>query len=72
MLGPDLPSVHPKDYMAAHGLLIRANVAVTEGLVNLARLPRGEVFFVELPLPLVGLDGSPLRAVAIGGDPSQL
>jgi kynurenine formamidase len=47
-------------------------VAVTEGLINLSRLPRGEVFFVGLPIPLEGLDGSPIRAVAIIGDPSQI
>ncbi len=69
MLGLDLPSVHPKAYKAVHTLLFRGGVAVTEGLVNLSRLPRGEVFFVGLPLPLAGLDGSPIRAVAIIGDP---
>ena len=72
MLGMDLPSVHPKDYKAIHELLFRGGVAVTEGLVNLSRLPRGEVFFVGLPLALAGLDGSPIRAVAIVGDPGLL
>lgn len=72
MLGLDLPSVHPTDYKAVHELLFRAGVAVTEGLINLGRLPRGEVFFVGLPLPLAGLDGSPVRAVAILGDPCAL
>jgi len=38
-------------------------------LINLSRLPRGEVFFVGLPLALAGLDGSPIRALAILGDP---
>ena len=72
MLGLDLPSVHPKEYKAVHRLLFRAGIAVTEGLVNLSRLPRGEVFFVGLPLPLKGLDGSPIRAVAIVGDPTRM
>ena len=71
MLGLDLPSVHPKKYKAVHELLFRGGVAVTEGLANLSRLPRGEVFFVGLPLPLAGLDGSPIRAVAIVGDPKS-
>ncbi len=72
MLGLDLPSVHPKEYKAVHELLFRANVAVTEGLINLSRLPRDEVFFVGLPLALAGLDGSPIRAVAVVGDLSQI
>ena len=68
MLGLDLPSVHPKEYKKVHEMLFRGGVAVTEGLINLSRLPRGEVFFVGLPLTLAGLDGSPIRAVAIVGD----
>ncbi len=68
MLGLDLPSVHPKEYKKVHELLFRAGVAVTEGLVNLSRLPRGEVFFVGLPLSLAGLDGSPIRAIALVGE----
>ena len=68
LLGLDLPSVHPKEYRRVHEMLFRAGVGVTEGLVNLSRLPRGEVFFVGLPLALGGLDGSPTRAVAIIGD----
>ncbi len=72
MLGLDLPSVHPKEYKRVHELLFRAGIAVTEGLINLSRLPRGEVFFVGLPLALAGLDGSPVRAIAIVGDPNQM
>jgi len=72
MLGLDLPSVHPKEYKKVHEMLFRGGVAVTEGLINLSRLPRGEVFFVGLPLALAGLDGSPIRAVAIVGDPRGL
>lgn len=72
MLGLDLPSVHPKEYKRVHELLFKAGIAVTEGLINLSRLPRGEVFFVGLPLALAGLDGSPIRAIAIVGDPNQM
>ncbi len=72
LLGLDLPSVHPTEYKRVHEMLFRGGVGVTEGLINLSRLPRGEVFFVGLPLALAGLDGSPVRAVAIVGDPSRL
>jgi kynurenine formamidase len=53
-------------------LFVRAGVGLTEGLINLSRLPRGEVFFVGLPLALAGLDGSPIRAVAIVGDSGRV
>ena len=72
LLGLDLPSVHPKEYRRVHEMLFRAGVGVSEGLVNLSRLPRGEVFFVGLPLALADLDGSPIRAVAVVGDPGKL
>jgi kynurenine formamidase len=72
MLGLDLPSVHPKAYRRVHEMLFRGGVAVTEGLINLSRLHEPSVFFVGLPLALAGLDGSPIRAVAIVGDPGQV
>ncbi len=72
LLGLDLPSVHPREYKRIHEMLFHAGVGVTEGLINLSRLPRGEVFFVGLPLALARLDGSPIRAVAIVGDPMRI
>lgn len=71
LLGLDLPSVHPKEYQRVHEILFRGGVAVTEGLINLSRLRQPLVFFVGLPLALAGLDGSPIRALAILGDPTQ-
>ena len=58
--------------MTERKYLRTTGVAATEGLGNLSRLPRGEVFFVGLPLPLAGLDGSPIRAMAIVGVPNNL
>jgi kynurenine formamidase len=72
MLGLDLPSVHPTKFKAVHELSFRGRVTVTEVLINLSLLPRGEVFFVGLPLALTGLDGSPIRALAVVGDPCGL
>ncbi len=65
LLGLDLPSVHPEDYRRVHEILFRGGVAVVEGLVRLDRVPGRRFFFVGLPLPFRGLDGSPVRAVAI-------
>jgi kynurenine formamidase len=72
LLGLDLPSVHPKEYKRVHEILFRGGVAVTEGLINLSRLRQPLVFFVGLPLAFAGLDGSPIRALAILGDPFQI
>lgn len=72
LLGLDLPSVHPTDYARVHQVLFRGGVAVVEGLVNLDRVAAGRFFFVGLPLPLAGLDGSPVRALAILGNPDDL
>lgn len=72
MLGLDLPSVHPTDYKRIHEILFRGGVAVVEGLVNLGKVAATRFFFVGLPLPLAGLDGSPIRALAILGEPSRL
>jgi arylformamidase len=40
-------------------------ILVVENLVNLERIPRPRFTFFALPLPIVGGDGSPVRAVAI-------
>ena len=72
MLGLDLPSVHPADYTRVHQILFRGGVAVVEGLVGLNRVATRWFFFVGLPLPLRGLDGSPVRALAIVGSPDDL
>lgn len=64
LLGMDLPSPHSRDHLAAHGPLLEAGVVLLEGLVNLEGLP-DEFILSALPLPLKGVDGSPVRAVAI-------
>lgn len=72
LLGLDLPSVHPTDYSRVHRILFQGGVAVVEGLVRLAEVRASCFFLVALPLPLRGLDGSPVRALAIVGDPAAL
>jgi arylformamidase len=49
----------------AHDNLLRAGVAVIEGLA-LERVPEGEYEIVCLPLRLRGCDGAPARVVLIG------
>jgi kynurenine formamidase len=40
-------------------------VPVVECLCNLDRIPRDRCFFIGLPIPVKGLDASPIRAVAL-------
>lgn len=50
-----------------HHLFFKAgnDVPVIECLTNLEAIPRDRFFFVGLPLPVKGLDASPIRAVAL-------
>jgi arylformamidase len=41
------------------------DVPVIECLANLGEIPRDRFFFIGLPLPVKGLDASPIRAVAL-------
>ena len=52
-----------------HLLLNEAAVPVLECLANLTALTRARVFLIALPLPVVGLDACPVRAIAI--EPEQ-
>jgi arylformamidase len=62
--GIDTPSVdlfESKD-LPAHKAILRCNMSILEGLV-LKDVPEGVYELIALPLPLVGFDASPLRAV---------
>ncbi|MCG3130228.1 MAG: Kynurenine formamidase [Phycisphaerae bacterium] len=64
LIGIDTPSVdlmHSKD-LPAHARFLVNDQAILEGLV-LAHVPSGSYELIALPLPLVGFDASPVRAV---------
>ena len=72
LVGLDSPSVDPADSTdyPAHRALLSAGIPIAEGLVNLPSLlpvlERGEhLYFAAFPLRIRGLEGSPVRAVAI-------
>jgi arylformamidase len=68
-VGIDTPSVdlfESKD-LPAHKALLRHDMAILEGLA-LKDVPEGTYELVALPLPLVGFDASPVRAVLIKSD----
>lgn len=63
-VGVDTPSVDPQTSKAldAHRAVARHDMAIIEGLA-LASVPAGVYELIALPLPLVGFDASPVRAV---------
>jgi arylformamidase len=64
LIGIDSPSMDPENSkeLAAHHAISRAGMAILEGLM-LDDVPAGDYELIALPLPLAGLDSSPVRAV---------
>jgi arylformamidase len=63
-VGIDTPSVdlfESKD-LPAHKAILRWNMSILEGLV-LKDVPEGTYELIALPLPLIGFDASPVRAI---------
>jgi arylformamidase len=64
LVGIDTPSVDlgtSKD-LPAHQRFLARDMAILEGIV-LSAVPDGTYELIALPLPLVGFDGSPVRAI---------
>lgn len=53
------------DHHPNHRIITRASIPVLECLNNLVELKKQRVFLIALPIPVAGLDASPVRAVAI-------
>jgi arylformamidase len=64
-VGIDTASVeeYGKKDAPVHKMLLARNVGIIENLANLKQFAGSRMFFVCLPLPLKGIDGSPARAV---------
>jgi arylformamidase len=64
LIGIDTPSVDPFDSqdLPAHRAFLRYDMSILEGLV-LNHVPDGLYELIALPLPLVGFDASPVRAI---------
>jgi arylformamidase len=64
LIGLDSPSLDSEDSktMDAHLAVKRADMRILEGLV-LDDIPPGDYELIALPLPLQGLDASPVRAI---------
>lgn len=63
LVGLEQPSVHRTQHLEVHRALLDSEVLIVEGLANLELLPE-RVMLACLPLPIVGGDGGPCRAVA--------
>ena len=68
LVGLDTPSVDPPDskLLESHQAIYRHDLAVLEGVV-LEGVPPGLYTLIALPLPIVGGDASPVRAVLVDG-----
>ncbi len=53
------------DYQPIHTLLFKAGVPMIESLTNLEKVENGEFLACILPLPIKGLDASPIRVIAV-------
>ncbi|MBU6377110.1 MAG: cyclase family protein [Gammaproteobacteria bacterium] len=64
LIGTDAPSVDPATCKALHShhAAHRAGMAILEGLV-LDALPEGRYELIALPLPIAGVEATPVRAV---------
>lgn len=64
LVGLDSPSVDPEQSkdLPAHNAIRRRGLSILEGLV-LDYVPPGDYELIALPLPLVGLDAAPVRAI---------
>lgn len=65
-LGPRPPIV-PKalEEMIDHDLFLKNEIPIIEQLTNLDKISRKRFLFIGFPLNIVGLDSTPIRAVAI-------
>ncbi len=66
LVGIDTPSIDPVDSkdLPSHAMVAAHNMAILEGIV-LDDVPDGVYTLVALPLPIVGADASPVRAVLV-------
>ncbi len=61
------PSIDIGSSSTTHKVLLSTGTVIIESIANLHSLTEDRVYLVALPLNLVGLDGSPMRVIAIEG-----
>jgi len=61
-IGMEVPGT---DHQPAHTLLFKHGIPMIESMTNLGQLKKERFLIFILPLPIVGLDASPVRIIAI-------
>ena len=67
LIAVEQPSVDINGSSAVHKALLTAGIVIVESIANLDKLSQERVYFIALPPNLVGMDGAPVRAIAIEG-----
>jgi len=67
LLGIEQPSVHTKRHREVHKALLSSGMVVLETVANLHEITSDRVYLAALPIKLAGLDGAPMRVIAIEG-----
>lgn len=65
LLGMDMPTPSAIDSAAVHRVLLEAGVLILEALAHLEQIDASPFVLVAAPLRLTGVDGSPVRALAL-------
>lgn len=65
LLGLDTPTPHAHKAQEVHEILLKRNIIIIEGLINLEKISSTQGVLICLPLPGVGLDGAPARVVFV-------
>jgi arylformamidase len=64
-VGLEAPGLQPSDHFVSHASFLGNDIPVIENLVNLETLTRKRVVYIGLPLRIIGLDSSWVRAIAL-------
>ena len=54
-----------RDRTNAHDILLSHEILIIEGLRNLSKITKDRVFYIGMPLKLLGVGASPIWAIAI-------
>jgi kynurenine formamidase len=57
--------LEPMAKLYNHNLLLKSDICLIEGLVNLDKIEKKRVFYIGLGLSWYGLDSSPIRAIVL-------
>lgn len=68
LLAIEQPCVHRKKHVELHKDLLSNGIVLIESVANMDQLTQERVYIAALPLRLAGLDGSPIRMIAIEGE----